>query len=136
MHGQREPLESLAREVAVHVRLLAQSEEERLSVVLEQTDLGRIAVDLRKQDQAVTAHFRVESAETETLLKSSLEGLRAVLSEQGVQVGDLTVAVDGRHEHGSQQRHGPKEPEPWALEAERPGPSARTAEPARPRKAR
>jgi flagellar hook-length control protein FliK len=136
VHGQRAPVETLAREVAVHVRLLTQTEETRLSVVLDQADLGRIAVDLLKRDQAVTVHFRVESAETETLLKSSFEDLRAVLNDQGVQVGDLTVASDQRQGQGSPQRHSPEEPGRWPLGTEFPRPAARAAEPPRPRTAR
>jgi len=112
-------VEVLARELAQGVRLLVRGEETRLRVSIDPPELGRIAVDLAKHDHTVSAQFRVESPQTQLLLENSLHDLRTILGEQGVQLGELSVAVE--QQPGEQGRHG------WD-KAEEPLPPSRSAE--------
>ncbi|MDZ7393378.1 MAG: flagellar hook-length control protein FliK [candidate division KSB1 bacterium] len=87
-------MQTLAEELSQGVRVVVNSELTHLVLRLDEQQLGRIAVDLVRQEHTVTAQFRVESPETMALLEASFGELRSLLGEQGVQIGELTVALD------------------------------------------
>ncbi len=130
-----EQVEAIARELAQSLRLMVRAEETRLRVTIEQPELGRIAVDLAKHEQTLSAQFRVESPQTQALLESSFNDLRTMLGEQGVQLGELSVAVEQRGD-GGQRWPRPEESAPRESDAAPPAPATpREAErePHRPR---
>lgn len=130
-----EQVQAIARELAQSLKHMVRAEETRLRVTIAQSELGRIAVDLTKHDKTVSAQFRVESPQTQALLESSFSELRTVLGEQGLQLGELSVAVEQRGE-GGQGWHKPEESASYAPDAAHPapaGPREARREPPRPR---
>ncbi len=90
----REQLEALASHLSHGVRLLVNSDQTRVVLRLEEEGLGRIAVDLARHEHSVVAQFSVELPQTMAILEGSLSELRTLLSEQGIQLGQLSVALD------------------------------------------
>ncbi|MGQ9559926.1 MAG: flagellar hook-length control protein FliK [Candidatus Oleimicrobiaceae bacterium] len=128
-------MQAIARELAQSLRLMVRAEETRLRVTIAQSELGRIAVDLTKHDQTVSAQFRVESPQAQALLESSFSELRTVLGEQGLQLGELSVAVEQRGE-GRQGWHKPEESASYAPDAAHPEPAGPREAPREPPRVR
>ena len=61
---------------------------------LQPKELGRISIELIKDDHFLVAQFHVDTQEAKDTIESSLVQLRESLEAQGVKINDIHVAVN------------------------------------------
>jgi flagellar hook-length control protein FliK len=68
--------------------------ETKMTVTLQPRDLGKVIVELVREEQSLSAALRVDTPETKELLESSIAALRSTLDGQGIKVEEFTVSLN------------------------------------------
>ena len=87
------PPSTPGEQVLHQVRISLERGEDRATLQLEPSGLGKVQIDLRFQGGQLHLSLRAEQGKTGHLLHRELHALRFGLEEQGVRVGDLRVVA-------------------------------------------
>ncbi|NPV71237.1 MAG: flagellar hook-length control protein FliK [Firmicutes bacterium] len=94
----------IARQIVQQGRLLKFPERTEVEIRLKPEWLGRVTLRIASQEGRISARFTVGEAGAKTEIESRLGELRQGMSDQGLEVSDISVSVgDGRQWAG--QRH-------------------------------
>ncbi|GEM_PF-4435032 len=88
----------------VHIQLKAGKKE--ATIQLEPPSLGKLHVKVGIENGVVKVHFIAAYHATKTLIEANLASLRQTLLQQGVQVGEFSVALGGQQSASSGNREG------------------------------
>jgi flagellar hook-length control protein FliK len=82
-------------EIEQKVRYLLSSRKNELVMQLHPEHLGKLVIRLKKEGNRLTGHFRVDSIQAKEALEPQMAQLQRNLADQGIQVQNLRIHVNG-----------------------------------------
>ena len=91
--GQKPSASTHAEEVAGKIKMMMSANKKEMVMKLSPEHLGKVEIKLRQIGDTIRGRLTVDNAAAKEALESSLSQLRQTLSEQGIQVEELFVAM-------------------------------------------
>ncbi|MDL2226139.1 flagellar hook-length control protein FliK [Deltaproteobacteria bacterium OttesenSCG-928-M10] len=86
--------ESLARQISQKMAYSHRRGLYRLKMNLNPENLGKLDIELKVKDSQLVAHIRAENREAFEAISGEIEDLKAALAEKGIEIANITVALD------------------------------------------
>jgi flagellar hook-length control protein FliK len=104
----------IVQQIARAARVQLDAGQTELTVRLDPPSLGAVHMRVVAQVATLTAHLQVSTEASRQLVSDGLPALRQALAEAGIDIGQVSVSVDG----GAQQQlpHGQLPPPQWRPE--------------------
>lgn len=78
-------------------------ETTKVSIILQPENLGKITLELVNSKEGLTAKMTTDNEQVKELLSKHLDNLKETMSNQGINVGNLTVKVDETQKQSNEQ---------------------------------
>ncbi len=72
--------------------------ESRVRILLEPPRLGSVRIQMAVKDGVLNASFETQTPAARHVITQNLAHLRAALEEQGIEVGEFSVSVEGEND--------------------------------------
>ncbi|MFH1549793.1 MAG: flagellar hook-length control protein FliK [Planctomycetota bacterium] len=92
--NQAETIEKIVRSIRVAV----ERGESRVRILLEPPRLGSVRIQMAIKDGVLNASFETQTPAARHVITQNLAHLRAALEEQGIEVGEFSVSVEGEND--------------------------------------
>ncbi len=99
------------KDVVGTVKIMVSSRTNEMVMKLAPEHLGKLEIKLKKEGDKITGRFKVDSLQAKALIESQLPQLKEGLAEQGVQIEEFTIIINGEENPNSsfasnQERNG------------------------------
>lgn len=90
-------------ETQLNAKPLQTGETTKVSIILQPENLGKITLELVNSKEGLTAKMTTDNEQVKELLSKHLDNLKDTMSNQGVNVGNITVKVDETQKQSNEQ---------------------------------
>lgn len=87
----------------LNAKQLQTNENAKVSIILQPENLGKITLELVNSKEGLTAKMTTDNEQVKELLSKHLDNLKDTMSNQGVNVGNITVKVDETQKQSNEQ---------------------------------
>lgn len=87
----------------INAKQLQTGETTKVSIILQPENLGKITLELVNSKEGLTAKMTTDNEQVKELLSKHLDNLKDTMSNQGVNVGNITVKVDETQKQSNEQ---------------------------------
>lgn len=87
----------------INAKQLQTGETTKVNIILQPENLGKITLELVNTKEGLTAKMTTDNEQVKELLSKHLDNLKETMSNQGINVGNLTVKVDETQKQSNEQ---------------------------------
>lgn len=87
----------------LNAKQLQTGETTKVSIILQPENLGKITLELVNSKEGLTAKMTTDNEQVKEILSKHLDNLKETMSNQGINVGNLTVKVDETQKQSNEQ---------------------------------
>jgi len=78
----------------INTKQMQTGENTKVNIVLQPENLGKITLELVNSKEGLTAKMTTDNEQVKDILTKSLNSLKDTMSNQGINVGNITIKVD------------------------------------------
>lgn len=87
----------------INTKQLQSGETTKVNIILQPENLGKITLELVNSKEGLTAKLTTDNEQVKEILSKHLDNLKDTMSNQGVNVGNITVKVDETQKQSNEQ---------------------------------